>query len=155
MFKKILVTLDGSRLSAKAIPFAIGIAEKFKAEIILLQVVKQTPPVPLVEPAGIVNPVATQTIIEAAQIQNTLRLKEAERYLRRQAKKFTARNIPASHAVIIGNPVETIIKYLHKQHIDLVVMTTHGRSGLKRAIIGSVADAVVRSAGAPVLVVRI
>jgi nucleotide-binding universal stress UspA family protein len=154
MFERILVPLDGSRLSAKAASYALGIAEKFGSEVILLQVVKQTPPVPMAEPAGMMSPVTAQTVIEAAQMQDQSNIANARRYLKRQQKKFVDKGIKASYQVVLGNPTEAILSFYRKQHIDLVVMTTRGRSGIKRAILGSVADAIVREPGGPALVIR-
>jgi nucleotide-binding universal stress UspA family protein len=134
VFDRILVPLDGSRLSIKAIPHAAEIAEKFGSEVILLQVVKQTTPLTFAEPAGMTSPGTTQVAIQAAEIQDRENIAGARRYLGRQVKKFTDKGIKASYQVIMGNPPDTIISFSHKKKIGLVVMTTHGRSGIKRAI---------------------
>jgi nucleotide-binding universal stress UspA family protein len=65
-----------------------------------------------------------------------------------------SQGIEGSYNVAVGNPARSIMKFSKRGHIDLVVMTTHGKSGLKRAIMGSVADAVIRESGKPVLVIR-
>jgi len=56
--------------------------------------------------------------------------------------------------VAIGNPAQSIMQFSKKKNIDLIVMTTHGKSGLKRAVMGSIADVVIRESGKPVLVIR-
>ena len=54
----------------------------------------------------------------------------------------------------MGTPAKSIIEFCQKEGVDLVVMTTHGRNGLKRAFVGSIADEVIRESGVPVLVIR-
>jgi nucleotide-binding universal stress UspA family protein len=62
--------------------------------------------------------------------------------------------IPSEHRVIIGDPAESIVKLSEKEEADLIVMSTHGRSGIKGLFFGSVAEKVVRSAACPVLTMR-
>ncbi|HEY92485.1 MAG TPA: universal stress protein [Dehalococcoidia bacterium] len=62
--------------------------------------------------------------------------------------------MPTSYDVVIGDPAQSIMEFDKKERMDLIVMSTHGKSGLKRAIMGRVADAVIRDSGKPVLVIR-
>jgi nucleotide-binding universal stress UspA family protein len=78
----------------------------------------------------------------------------SKRYLSGKARAIRSQYIKASYHVVIGEPAPSIISFATKEHIDLLVMTTHGKGGLKRAIMGSVADTVIRESGKPVLVVR-
>lgn len=156
MFKKILVPLDGSRLSAKALPYAIEVAKQFKSEVILMQVVTPaTPVVPISSEMGMVtSPLATQTAVQIAQAEDKRNALRAQRYLKAKMRQVTNNGIEASYHISIGSPAKSILDYCRKNKVDLVVMTTSGRSGLKRAILGSVADKVIRDPRYPVLVIR-
>jgi nucleotide-binding universal stress UspA family protein len=91
---------------------------------------------------------------ETAFVQDREKMAIARRYLNKKREESAVVGISNSSSVIFGDPAESILEFSKKKTIDLVVMTTHGKSGLKRAIIGSVADAVIRESGKPVLVVR-
>ena len=156
MFTKILVPLDGSRMSAKSLPYAIDVAKKFNAEIILLQVVERVNPI---IPTGSDVALAGSSYVidiavKAARIEEQKKLSHARTYLRAKLKQLIADGIKASFNVSIGEPSETILNYCRKNKVDLVVMTTSGKTGLKRAILGSVADKIIRDPRFPVLVIR-
>jgi nucleotide-binding universal stress UspA family protein len=80
--------------------------------------------------------------------------KQAYRYLRRIAKKLESKNLPCEIQVLIGTPAEQIIKFIDNSGIDLVIMSTHGRTGITRWAYGSVADKVMRAVSVPVMVIR-
>ena len=156
MFKRLLVPLDGSRFGSRAIRYAADVAQKFSAEIILLQVVKPATPVPVsstVAP-GMGSPQSAEIAMETALDVEKRERARARRYLRGKVRNLESRNIKASYQVLVGDPAQSIMDFADKKKADLVVMTTHGKSGLKRAIMGSVADSVIRESGKPVLVVR-
>jgi nucleotide-binding universal stress UspA family protein len=156
MFKRLLIPLDGSRFGSRAIRYAADVAQKFSAEIVLLQVVKPATPVPVsstVAP-GMGSPQSAEIAMETALDVEKRERAHARRYLRRKVSDLESRNIKASYQVLVGDPAQSIMDFADKKKTDLVVMTTHGKSGLKRAIMGSVADSVIRESGKPVLVVR-
>ncbi|MDX1947931.1 MAG: universal stress protein [Pirellulaceae bacterium] len=62
--------------------------------------------------------------------------------------------VPVVHKLLVGDPAEAIVRTAEEEHADLIVMATHGRKGLTRMLMGSVAEAVVRRAGCPVLTVK-
>jgi nucleotide-binding universal stress UspA family protein len=155
MFERILVPLDGSLFGSRALKSAIEIARRFSAEIFLLQVVKPTTPVPSpMGIAGTAGPTAAEITVEAALAEDKRHTSEAKRYLSRKKRSISSRGIKTSHNVVIGEPADSIMKFARKKKVDLIVMSSHGKGGLKRAILGSVADEVVRKSGKPVLVVR-
>ncbi len=156
MFERIMVPMDGSRYSARALPYAIEIASKFNAEIILLRVVHRVRPVTPVGPSGtgIMSDYTNQIFVESAIDEEKQHLAEGKRYLQRQLKHITQNNLKGSYRVLVGDPAEEIIDLCKKESINLVVMTTTGKSGVKRAFLGSVADRVIREPGFPVLVIR-
>ncbi|MBN2076429.1 MAG: universal stress protein [Dehalococcoidales bacterium] len=155
MFKRILVPLDGSRFASKAIRYAEEIAQKFDSEVILLQVINPSTPFPTeTNMAGAVTPSSTKVAIQIAYEENQRNEKRAKNYLTRKAREISKNNIKVAYQVMIGVVSEAIIHYAKKEKFDLVIMTTHGKGGLKRAILGSITDEVIRKSGNPVLTIR-
>ena len=141
MYKRILLTLDGSGLAELALPHAIAQAECFQAEMILLKVIE-----PLVEKIG-KQGAAVDRADEA--IRNL-----AREYLECVAAGIHECNIQLRLAVIEGRPYEAIIRYAETEQVDLIVICTRGHSGFNRWLMGSVADRVTRGVRIPVLLVR-
>jgi nucleotide-binding universal stress UspA family protein len=156
MFKRILVPLDGSRFASRSLKYAVEIAQKFNAEIILIQIEKPTVALGPSEDlqADIHSPMAAKATIQMALDEDKRNVSKAKRYLSRKVREIKAKKIACSYQVNIGNPAESIIIYSRRKKIDLIIMTSHGKSGIIRAVMGSVADEVVRKSGRPVLVIR-
>ena len=156
MFKRLLVPLDGSRLGSRALTYASDVAHHFGAEVVLIQVVKPATPVATATgmTPGIASPSTAELAVQAALEEDKRNSTRAKRYLSGKIRGMKPRDIKGSYQVVVGDPSQSIMSFAQKEHIDLIVMTTHGKSGLKRAIMGSVADAVIRESGKPVLVVR-
>jgi nucleotide-binding universal stress UspA family protein len=154
MFKRLLVPLDGSRFASRALPYAAEVAERFGAELILIQVIK---PATSVIDAGAAVGVplgASEIAVQAALEADKRNAARARRYLSGKVRAIRSRHIQPSYRVLVGDIARAIMEFSEKESIDLVVMTTHGKSGLRRAIMGSVADVVIRESGKPVLVIR-
>jgi len=143
-YKHILVPLDGSELAEMALPHAFAMARLSQAQIITLQVI-----VPI---AYDLDPDVDNPDFIAQQGERYCAL--ARKYLKGICERVGCENITVHTEAKMGSPAETIIDYTHQQSIDLIVMATHGRSGLKRWVYGSVADKVLRGANIPVLLVR-
>lgn len=143
-YKHILIPLDGSELAELAVTNAFGLAQLCQADITLLQVVH---PVEHVIGTETGHPVYLD---QQWENQRILALK----YLIEVRRRIGAEDTIVNLAVEMGQPGETIINYAHEHAVDLIVMATHGRSGLKRWVYGSVADKVLRGADLPVLLVR-
>ncbi len=154
MFERILVPLDGSKFSEQAFPYAFEVAKRFGAEIALLQVISPTPFISASMPIIEAGPVFTEPLAQAAQKQDRLNASRASRYLQKKQQEVAEQGLKASRLVVIGVPADSILKICQQQKIDLIVMTTHGRSGLKRAFVGSVADKIIRDSGIPVLTIH-
>jgi nucleotide-binding universal stress UspA family protein len=156
MQKRILVPLDGSYSSERALPYAIETARKFDAEIRLLRVVRPSYPVTPVGPSGtgIVSPHTNELLVKSVREEEAAEATRADRYLRNKTRRIAKLGLACSYAVVLGDPADSIIERCEKDSIDLVVMTTSGKSGLKRAFLGSVADKIIRQPGFPVLVIR-
>jgi len=143
-YKHILVPLDGSELAELATDDAVGLAKVSQAEITLLQVVF---PAEEVIGAEIGYPVYADQQWENQKFM-------ALEYLTAVRKRIAEDKLIIHVATVVGTPAETIIDYASKHPVDLIVMATHGRSGLQRWVYGSVADKVLRGADVPVLLVR-
>ncbi|MGH7527147.1 MAG: universal stress protein [Gemmatimonadales bacterium] len=144
--REILVPLDGSSLAEAALAPASAIAGLFDAELLLVQVVR-----PL--SAGSMLPVPFAAGYDAEFM--ALRRKEAQDYLDDLAKDLRERGVRAAGNVVVGHKVvETLLDLARQERVDLVAIATHGRSGLQRLVLGSVADKLIRAAEPPVLVVR-
>jgi universal stress protein A len=138
--KRILVATDFSELSRKALPYAAAFSKRFGAEIILVHVVPGTLPAELSH-LGLV--LEHNRLVKGAQDLLPL---FRERYLDPQA--------PVQSRVLTGGPASEICKLAAELDCDLIILSTHGHSGLKHLFLGSVAERVVRHAPCPVLVVR-
>ncbi len=153
MYTKIMVLLDGARAGGKAVDHGEELAEKFGAELILFRVV---PPANV--PAtgmGITGSAALyEMAAEAADIETNAGVKRARNQLNTRRRLLEERGINARAEVLTGDPVTVIKRFAKAEKVDLIVMATRGRGGIKRAILGSVADAITRSDIAPVLLLR-
>jgi nucleotide-binding universal stress UspA family protein len=142
--KRILVPIDFSPQSQTALQYGIAHAEKFGAALHLLHVLEVIagPPEPLAWDIQ-----SRQTIEQAIE-------EKAWDELRRQLTADEQKRLRAELAVEWGSPLEEILRYAKEHTIDLVTLGTHGRGGVKRLLIGSVAENVVRHADCPVLTVH-
>jgi nucleotide-binding universal stress UspA family protein len=145
MFKKILVCLDGSKLAEQILPFALEQAKKMECNITLLQVIAS--PSSVMSGAGSVTGPALHDQIDAEE-------SEAKKYLSRIVSKIESDNIKADYATLKGTPGHAIVDYAHENQIDLISIATHGHSGIRRAIVGSIVDHVIRHSHLPMLVIK-
>ncbi len=144
MLKHILVPLDGSKLAEEALEHALNIIGP-KGKITLLSAVD----IPEVPVYGYYPP-ATMPDFEAT-IKDLL--PQADAYLKSIAKRLESDNVEVSIEAQIGDPAEVIAETALKHHIDAIVMSTHGRSGLSRWLFGSVTSKVLDAKACPVYVV--
>ena len=144
--RRILVPLDGSPLAAQALPLAAELAASAGAELLLLQVLLPfTELVPALAPTGRMLQVPPD-VLDAEREQ-------ARQYLASEAAA-TRPGLRVTPLVEFGYPAETILHEAERQRADVIVMATHGYSGLRRWVLGSVADKVLHAAHAPLLLVR-
>jgi nucleotide-binding universal stress UspA family protein len=150
MYEKILVPLDGSKVAEAALPnvtdLAIRMSPGTKIEVTLLQVV-----------STLTYNVLTEN--ENAQIPySESDLKEIKRkalaYLEKVAASLRAKGIDVKTKVAVGHAAEEIIKAASETGANVIAMSTHGFSGIKRWALGSVTDKVLHTSATPVLVVR-
>ncbi len=156
MYEKVLLALDGSELSASAVTHALAVAKSLGAEVVLLQVVDSVGHIiSQYTPAGF-EPGPDRVAVEIAEQAVDTQRSTAEQHLNEVKLRFEAEGIAnVSIEIVEGSPGDTICSRAAELGCDLVVMGTHGRSGLGRAVLGSVADYVVRhTPHAAVLLVR-
>ncbi len=127
-FNKILVPLDGSELAEAALAPALAFAEALSADVVLLRVV-----VPL---AIKLDPDLYQNVIARAQ-------KVAKTYLNSIQSRSAFSSVCLEGEIVVGKAAESIIDYAQENEIDLIVMSSHGRSGISRWVYGSVADKIL------------
>lgn len=145
---RILVPFDFEAPAYRALDFAKALAEKFGAKIDLLHVVSG---VRLAEP-GLLAPEAMGIELPASLYEAAL--KEAKKRLDHVAAGVDSKSITADPRVVAGDVREEIIRHAAATHVDVIVMGTHGRQGLDRVLLGSVADRITRTATCPVVTVR-
>lgn len=142
MYNKILAPLDGSSFSENIISHVKAIASGCRSsEVVLLFVVE--PP----------ERMAYEVPAEWLNDSMKTGLKFAADYLKQIAADLTASGIAVKTVVLEGNPAETILSYVKNENIDLLIISTHGRSGITRWVFGSVVDKVIHHSSAPVLIV--
>jgi nucleotide-binding universal stress UspA family protein len=151
LFSKILVPIDGSEHSFHAAHIASNIANKFNSEIIILYVVVAPSKSEYANLTGLVTPKQINMIIENAK-------KQARDWFIRIEDMIKEKNpnIKVSTKVILTGVAVygEIIQYADQENIDLIVIGTRGRSGIKKLLLGSTASGVVTYANCPVLVTK-
>lgn len=140
---KILHPTDFSECATDAQATAVDLAGKLGGEIVLLQVLVETP----LYGESVLNMPKVQRVYDAQR-------KWAEETLEARVGDLRRRGLKASWRVQVGVPFEEIVKIADEERVDMIVMGTHGRSGLNRVLLGSVAERVIRLAPCPVLTVR-
>ncbi len=146
--RKILVPLDGSELAERALGPALALARAVNSNVYLLRVVAAGEPMP-----ESMRPTGEQ--VEAAFTATDLEEKgEAEAYLQSVFSKFENTRLFFDVQTTSGDVADTIVTYADDNHIDLIVISSHGRSGLGRWLHGSVAEKVLRGATCATLIVR-
>ena len=155
MYERILVPLDGSVLAEAALPHAEALAHAFHAKLILFQAIKSLDAI-IGEtlPWGSLNPEADKVPVGVSRAKFEEEKAEAETYLTAILDQLKARSVTAEVQTGEGDAPEAILNLVVANDISLVVMSSHGRGGLERLVMGSVADAVLRSSTVPVLLIR-
>jgi nucleotide-binding universal stress UspA family protein len=130
--RNLLLPVDGSDLSVEALPGIIEFADLFETRVVLLRVLEEKKP-------------------KGASADGKA---EAEKQLQALARSIEKKGVETLSLVEQGDPTEQILHAVRFHDIDLIAMTTHGRSGLRRAVTGSVTEEVLRKATVPLLITR-
>jgi nucleotide-binding universal stress UspA family protein len=136
MYEKIAIPLDGSELAERALDYVTGLAAASRAQVTLLHV--STP---------------DQSELGPSRFWDYL-LEHAAQVLRSRLGDTASEGATVNSTVLFGHPAEEILSYAEKNNVGLIAMTTHGRSGVRRWALGSVAARVARHSPVPVLLVR-
>jgi nucleotide-binding universal stress UspA family protein len=143
--KRILVPVDFSTNSLDALDYAVQFAKLQRAAVVVMHVIEPS------YPAGPLD-------LSGAGYDFAFLLRELERVGRQQLAKLEAglvrRGVRVSTRLQVGSPPALIIDAARRLKADLIIVSTHGRTGLSHMLMGSVAERVVRTAGCPVLTVR-
>lgn len=142
MYKRAVVPLDGSPVAEAIIPFILEIAGPLDLEVVLLRILQPIPP-EVIEGSR-------HVVVEDVQARGM----DAEEYLAPIAAELRGKGVRVRTLVRRGEPAAEIVEAAREADADLIAMTTHGRSGLRRLIFGSVAEAVLRRAELPVFLMR-
>lgn len=140
---RILVPLDGSALAERALIPASQWAKAFAAEILLLRVWQPS----VYAHDGFTGGLSLVELDDALQ-------RAAEEYLRQKTRELEAQGVRVRWAAQLGSVADRILEAAEKRGANLIVMSTHGRSGIGRWVMGSTADRVLRTSSIPVLLVR-
>jgi nucleotide-binding universal stress UspA family protein len=138
LYERILVPLDGSELAQVALPYAERLAGALGSQITLIYVSESAE-----DRYQHMHQFYLQKMAEATK-------QGAERYL----EKGTGQEIKVTTVILVGDPAEAIVDYAEREDIGLIIMSTHGRSGIKRWAMGSVADKVLRATTRPLALIR-
>jgi nucleotide-binding universal stress UspA family protein len=141
--RRILVPLDGSHVAEQILPPVTQVARAMEGELILFQV-------PIAQVSGWMTGdwyLPIQGVLDTAEA-------DAAAYLSTVAGGLEAQGLDVTTATSIGAVADCIIEYAQANHIDLIAMCTHGRTGLDRWALGSVADRILRAGTTPILLVR-
>jgi nucleotide-binding universal stress UspA family protein len=159
MYEKILLPLDGSELSHQALPHVGALANAFGAQVLLLQVVDSVAQIIAETTPATIEPIPSgELTVEIAESAVEGQRAAAQANLEDGVDRLVAAGVDRARVttlVIEGQPAHAITEQVKEHGCDLVVIATHGRSGLGRVLLGSVADHVARhTPNAAVLLIR-
>lgn len=143
--KNILLPTDLSITSLSAANYAAELANQYKAKIHLLHVLEKTPPILAIRSLDL----SQEKILKSFEDEGKKSLENAVKKI----KKGKSEDIEIVPVLKKGLDYEEIVRYSKEQKIDLIVIATHGRTGLLHTLLGSVAEKVIRYAKCPVLVI--
>ena len=151
MFNKILICLDGSELAEQILPYAIEQAKRFNSELVLFRAFSEPSAVSLAIPGMPGVPIDSRN--RERQLINDEQ--EAAQYLKSLAEKLRIEEkLTVNYDLQMGIAGPAIVEYCKDHDIKLVAIATHGRSGLGRVVLGSVADYVIRHSNVAILLMR-
>jgi nucleotide-binding universal stress UspA family protein len=150
MFKKILVCLDGSTIAERILPVIKEQAAEKGSRVVLVRVVNLPGSVTLGVPGFPSVPLHTAAMPEHLKKEYDL----ADEYLKKTALSLQQQGIDAESQTLIGLPGPSIINYAGENGADLIALVTHGHTGFRNVLLGSVAEHIVKESGLPILLIR-
>jgi nucleotide-binding universal stress UspA family protein len=154
MYKKIMVPLDGSELAECVLPHVEFVVKGCNAPVVTFVRVVEPVRYPMgavTDGASVYTELDAERDREKAEEYNR---KEAEQYLNRIVNEHQYAGVDVKPVLLTGRAAESLADYAEKNEIELIVIATHGRSGISRWVWGSTADKILRSSCVPVLMVR-
>jgi nucleotide-binding universal stress UspA family protein len=130
MYKKIMVPLDGSQIAECVIPHIETIAKKSAAKVELV------------------------TVIEPLELPTRGQIAISDDEIEQVSQRLSKAGIKTDTVILSGKPADRLVLYAVNNGIDLIIMATHGRSGISRLFWGSVAEKILRATDIPVLLVK-
>jgi universal stress protein A len=140
--KNILLPTDLSEASLSAAEYAFDLAVKYNARVHILHVLEKTPPILTIRSLDL----SEEKIVKSIE-------KEAKESLKKIIERIADEESDIVSAIVKGIDHEEIVKYSRDQKIDMIVIATHGRTGIMYTLLGSVAEKVIRYSKCPVLVI--
>jgi nucleotide-binding universal stress UspA family protein len=150
MFKKILVCLDGSEIAERILPVVREQAAAKESRVVLVRVVNLPGSVTLGVPGFPSVPLHTAAMPEHLKKEYDL----AVAYLKKTEESLRQQGINADSQTLMGLPGPSIINYVRENGVDLIAMVTHGHTGIRNVLLGSVAEHIVKESGLPILMIR-
>ena len=153
MYKRIMVPLDGSELAEGVLPHVKAFVSNFPVESITFVRVVEPAPMIFDDTASISSTSREKMIADTKRIEEHTKLVASE-YLDGVANRMKREGVDFQSEVLTGRVAERLAEYIESKGIELVIIATHGRSGISRWVRGSIAERVLSSARIPVLMVR-
>ena len=151
LIEKILVALDGSKPADRALDFALDLAGKYSAEIVLLSVFEPVIPSLLYSPADL--PIAPSMAVGSYSKELKAQHRRVLAHARRKAKKARP-DLKISTKILEGRPSEKIVETAEQGKFDIIIMGSQGLGRIKKIFLGSVSDRVADEASCPVLIIK-
>jgi nucleotide-binding universal stress UspA family protein len=145
--KRILVPTDFSESSERALKYAVRLGAPFKAEVVLLHVFHLKEYLGLLSQREDIDSAIANQVLDASKSGAMEKLEDLVR-------RVDGKDVVVLPILLIGVPFEEIVRYAVEHEIDLIVMPTHGRTGLAHFLLGSTAERVISHSDCPVVVIR-
>lgn len=155
-YKTILVTHDGSECASAILPHVTSLCSKINSNVLLLRVIEPLTPDFIFGGAPEIGPYISTISYEATAIKLTKELKEkVKKELEEVREKLIDSGLKSVRTILSeGYPPEKILDFAKRENVDLIMMSTHGRTGLKKALVGSITEQIIHSSSCPVFVIR-
>jgi len=145
--KRILVPTDFSESSERALKYAVRLGRPYKAEVVVLHVFHLKEYLGLLSQREDIDSAIANQVLEASKVGAIEKLEDLVR-------RVSDKEVVVLPTLLIGVPFEEIVRYAGEQKADLIVMPTHGRTGLAHFLLGSTTERVISHSVCPVLVIR-
>ncbi len=152
MYRRIVVPLDGSEIAQGALKHARDMARLYEATLFLVRVTESASPIPVATPAGSAGSSPAFAVAVSPADASSPQGREARDYIDGMTRQLQTEGFKVSGTVLSGRPADGIVGVLNES--DLLVMSSHGRTGLKRFFLGSVAEQVLKNSSNSVFIVR-